>query len=401
VVIAAGVVGMIMTGGGQAYIFSLFISDVTTDLNVSRSVVSSLYTLGSFLGSMTMPWMGQKIDRLGSRRMVTIIAFAFGIASIYMGYVENVLMLGIGFVVLRVLGPGGLALVSENVINQWWHERRGMAIGLSNMLFALFGVALVPNLVGWAITVAGWRATFQGMGVILLAVMAPLGYLLFRDRPELYGLIPDGRSRLASRPFAAEPDPAEINWTLIQALRAPVFWIISLGVGALALFVTGLLFHQVAIFADNGLSTTAATAAFLPISVAMAVLSLTGGLVMDHVPARLVLGSALIVLAGALLLARGVSTVFEMVLFGLLLGSATGLMRTLSGSIWAIYFGRLHLGSISGTARAIVIAGAALGPMPFGIIRDVTGRYDAALLFSAAVVIVLGLLVLLIRMPQR
>jgi hypothetical protein len=180
-----------------------------------------------------------------------------------------------------------------------------------------------------------------------------------------------------------------------------VFWVVSLGVGTLALFVTGLLFHQVAIFADNGLSMAAATAAFLPISVAMAAFSLAGGLVMDFLPARVVLGSALIVLAGALLLARGMNTMVDTAMFGLLLGSATGLMRTLSGSIWAIYFGRLHLGSISGTARAIVIAGAALGPMPFGISRDITGSYDAVLLISAVIAVMLGLLAFLIREPQR
>ncbi|MDX1417523.1 MAG: hypothetical protein R3293_25180, partial [Candidatus Promineifilaceae bacterium] len=180
----------------------------------------------------------------------------------------------------------------------------------------------------------------------------------------------------------------------------PVFWIVSLGIGALAMFITGLLFHQVAIFIDNGLTAGAAAAAFVPIALAMAIFSIGSGFLLDRVPARVVLSSALIVLSAALLLTPTVDSLIPIIFFGLLLGSATGLMRTLSGSIWAIYFGRLHLGSINGVARAIVIAGAALGPMPFGISRDVTGSYGTALILSGIVSLGLGILAFFIREPK-
>ena len=54
-------------------------------------------------------------------------------------------------------------------------------------------------------------------------------------------------------------------------------------------------------------------------------------------------------------------------------------MRTVSGVAWADYFGRLHLGSISGSASTILIAGSALGPVPLGLARDAFGSYDVAL----------------------
>lgn len=403
VILIVAVVGMTMTSPGQAYIFSIFAAGVTKDLQISRSLVSTLYTIGSLIGSAALPLIGRSIDRFGSRGMVTVIALLYGLACIYMGYIENALMLGLGFALLRILGPGGLALISENIINQWWHERRGTIVGLSSMLFAIIGVAFVPNLVNWINTQAGWRSTFQILGLSLLCIMVPVGYLFFRDRPELYGLWPDGHPPM-KRSISVngqESEETEINWTLFQALRAPAFWIVSLGVGTLAMIITGVLFHQVEIFNDHGLSASAATATFIPISLAMAVFSISGGMLLDRIPARGVLGGALIILSCALFLGTQVADPISIIAFGLMLGSATGLMRTLSGSVWAMYFGRLHLGSISGVARGIIIAGAALGPMPFGISRDLTGSFNPALITTGFLALGLGIAAFLIREPGK
>ncbi len=403
IILAVAVVGMTMTSPGQAYIFSIFAADVTVDLQISRSLVSTLYTIATLIGSATLPILGRSIDRFGSRSMVTLIAFLFGCSLIYMGYVQNALMLGIAFVLQRILGPGGLALISENIINQWWHDRRGTIVGLSSTLFAVFGVAIMPNLVNAINVQFGWRLSFQIIGVSTLLIMLPIGYLFFRDRPELYGLSPDGQTHTqakTSKDVIESLEPEE-NWTLFQAIRAPSFWIVSLGVGALAMIITGVLFHQVEIFSDNGLSPSAATATFIPISLAMAILSLSGGMLLDRLPARGVLGGALLVLSTALFIAPSVDSTVSIIAFGLLLGSATGLMRTLSGSVWAMYFGRLHLGSISGVARAIIIAGAALGPMPFGISRDLTGSFNPALISMGILALALGIAAFLIREPRR
>lgn len=402
IIVTIGILGMVMTAPGQAYLFSIFLESVTRDLGASHTSVSTLYTVASLAGSATLPVVGRRIDRHGSRVMVVAMAAGLGLSCLFMGRVQNIVTLGAGFVALRAFGSGGLALVSENVINQWWRYRRGAIVGLSSMVYALAAVAVLPNVVSRLLPLWGWRGAYTAMGLLLLTVMVPLGYLFFRDQPEQYGLQPDGRRAAPGPPDVAGLLPrVEVNWTLPEALRTTTFWVVSAGIGILAMLVTGMLFHLVAILGDNGLSPQTAATALISIALAMALFSLGSGILLDRVPARLLLCAALLILTLSLGLAVRAHTLLTAMLFGVLVGTASALMRTLSSAIWAIYFGRLHLGSITGLARAIVIGGAALGPMPFGIVRDLAGSYRPALLGAAAVACLVALGSLAIPDPQR
>ena len=152
VILLMGTLGMIMTSPGQTYAVSIFIEYFINDLGISRSMVSLLYTIGTLGGSFTLPLVGRQIDRRGPRIMMTLIAFLFGLACIYMGFVGGAIMLGLGFFLIRMLGQGSLGLVSNNVMNQWWVRRRGTVIGLSGMLVALFRSA-------WRIVLSRWATT--------------------------------------------------------------------------------------------------------------------------------------------------------------------------------------------------------------------------------------------------
>ena len=51
--------GMIMSSPGQTYVVSIFIEDFITDLGISRSLVSTLYTIGTLVGSFALPLVGR------------------------------------------------------------------------------------------------------------------------------------------------------------------------------------------------------------------------------------------------------------------------------------------------------------------------------------------------------
>ena len=118
VILAMGTLGMIMTSPGQTYAVSIFIEHFITDLGISRGMVSTLYTFGTLIGSFVLPLVGRQIDRRGPRLVMMLITLLFGLACIYMGFVSNVVTLGLGFVFIRMLGQGSLSMVSTNLINQ-------------------------------------------------------------------------------------------------------------------------------------------------------------------------------------------------------------------------------------------------------------------------------------------
>lgn len=64
-----------------------------------------------------------------------------------------------------------------------------------------------------------------------------------------------------------------------------------------------------------------------------------------------------------------------------------GMERIVMAVVWPNYFGRKHIGSISGISMAMIVTGSALGPLPLGIAFDVFGGYSeilwALMLFPA------------------
>jgi nitrate/nitrite transporter NarK len=69
--------------------------------------------------------------------------------------------------------------------------------------------------------------------------------------------------------------------------------------------------------------------------------------------------------------------------------------------VWPTFYGRQNLGSIYGFTSAVGVLGAALGPLPFGIVFDSIGSYQSVLLASAGICLLFGLVCLSIRKPRK
>jgi len=123
---------------------------------------------------------------------VVAIAALFALACVGMGLVQGVITLGLGFIAIRGLGQGALGLISVNAINLWFVQRRGLALSLSGIGFAL-GIGTFPLLIEGLITQYGWRWAYGLLGVLVAVTILPVGAVVFRRQPEDYGLQPDGR----------------------------------------------------------------------------------------------------------------------------------------------------------------------------------------------------------------
>ena len=398
-ILLAGVVGMIMTSPGQTYVVSVVLEPLLEELEVSRSLVSILYAFGTLVAGFALPAIGRAVDRYGARPMVigiTLIAIA---TCFFVGFVQNAVMLTIAFVLLRLFNHGSLTLVSQNVINQWWIRRRGTVMGINGILWALLGFGAFPLVVRWLVNDYGWRMTYWIQGIALLLIMLPVGALLFRNRPEEYGQEPDGG--VAASVDAENDQPLEENWTRAESLRTPAFWIAAAGISINGLMITGLFFHMESIFADNGLSATLASQVFAPIALTSAAVNLGGGALADRVPVRFLLGGGLILLSISTAMALYLTGVTVAMLYGILLGISIGLAVLVQNIIWADYYGREHLGSITGVAATVLMVGNALGPVPLGIARDLLGGYDLALYLLALLPLFLGIGSLTVGKPRK
>ncbi|MEM7801165.1 MAG: MFS transporter [Chloroflexota bacterium] len=415
VVLIVGTLGAIMSSPGQTYSVSIFIEEFIRDLGLSRSLVSTLYAVGTVTASLTLPFVGRQIDRRGPRLMVVVIALAFGLVCIYMGTVQNGFMLLLGFIGIRMLGQSSITMVSRYIINQWWVKRRGTVIGIGLLFSSVLGPGSFPPLINWLIPQYGWRVTYPMLGVLIICTMVPLGYIFFRRNPESFGLLPDGEEKREEReekrkgsseegvpistPIAS--DPIEENWTLAEVIRTYTFWLIAIGMGSMGALGTGLTFHIVSIFADSGLSSNLAASVFLPMSLTNALISVVSGYLIDRYPTKYLLSTALFFQVVSLLVAPFLFSTLIAFAYGVWRGVGNGITNSIRNTVWANYYGRENLGTISGMTSTIGAFSSGLGPIIFGVGRDLTGGYIWPLFLSAIVPLVLAIMVLFLKRPSR
>ena len=92
----------------------------------------------------------------------------------------------------RMIASGLLALVVTVAVSNWFVEKRGRAMGISQ-LGSRIGIAFLPLLVQYIIMTFGWRTAWVVLGLIVFTISALPALAFLKRRPEDFGLLPDGR----------------------------------------------------------------------------------------------------------------------------------------------------------------------------------------------------------------
>ncbi len=297
-------------------------------------------------------------------------------------------VLTLGFFAMRFFGQGMLTLSSRNMVLEWFEQRRGMALAFIGISVA-FGFSVTPPFFEWLIQKGGWSWAWQSIAVIV-AVFSLLAFCFGRSRPEDHGLQPDG-------PFAKKTRKTHVEtlsgrqFTLSEARRTYSFWVFTFSVVLSGLVLTAFTFHVVSIFADAGMQRRQAVAIFVPAACVSVVVEFIGSWLSDFVKLKYL---AMVQLVGIMILSLSLSFLDARpsVIFVVLgMGLMQGMFGIISAVTWPRFYGRTHLGAISGFSTSIVVAGTAVGPYLFSIAQDQFGTYrPAALLCALAALILLA-----------
>ena len=380
IIVAVSALTIFFSGPGQTYSVSTFIDSYINEFGWTRSTVSGMYSMGTLTAGLLMGFVGNFIDHRGHRAMTTAIALIFGLACLGMSLVTTPITLFAGFFSIRLLGQGSMSLSSSTLVPQWFIRKKGRALSLVAIGGATAS-ALLPPLNTWIIQNYGWTNGWRTWTALLWLIMAPAAYLLTRDRPEDVGLTPDNDSQ-PQTPSEANPPPSEESWTVREAMGTRSFWLLLFCVMIPSAINTGLIFHQISIMNQFGI--TAQTAALVMSIMALIRLPvvLVAGQIADRVPARYIQMGSMAGLLVTLVTLHFTNSIQTAVAYGALTGITMAFQIMVSGVIWPDYYGRHHLASIRGVTMMAGVIGSALGPLPYGYAYDIFGGYTEALTFS-------------------
>jgi sugar phosphate permease len=304
-----------------------------------------------------------------------------------------------GFFLLRLSGQGALTMLSRNMIMKWFIAKRGMAGGISSVFVAL-GFSVAPLFFDHLIESTSWRGSW-----IIIALVAGFGFsffifLFFRDNPEDCGLLPDG-SQKQGAPRKKIIVKAIRQFTMKEARKTYSYWIFTLSLALAALIVTGFVFNVVSIFSEAGMDKTTALSVFIPSSFVSVVVTLIGGYFSDFIKLKklliiMVLGEALFVFSLPFL---SIPFFYFLLIIGN--GVLNGMYAVLISVLWPRFFGRQHLGEISGSSLSVIVFFSAIGPLLFSTSFSHFGSYSEAAWICFAICMVILVAAFKANNPQE
>ncbi|GAB5505369.1 MAG: MFS transporter [Rhizobiaceae bacterium] len=336
---------------------------VQDEFGVERGDASIPYTLtmvGFALGNVLF---GRYIDRRGIAIPVAVAACANGAGFILAGMAGSIwlfalaqgVLIGIGTAIN--FGP----LIAD--VSHWFWKRRGFAVAAAASGNYLAG-AVWPPVMNYFLADVGWRTTYVGIGVFIIATILPLSLLLRHRRPA-ETVNADGTT---SGPPLKQT--AMSQNTLLALL-------IVAGIGCCMAMAMPQV-HIVAYCADLGYGV-ARGAEMLAIMLGAGIISrLASGVLADKIggiPTLLIgsVGQGL-----SLLLFIPFDGLVSLYVVSLVFGLAQGGIVPSYAIIVREYLPAKVAGERVGIVIMATIAGMAIGGWMSGFIYDLTGSYAAA-----------------------
>jgi len=406
VILIGATLGVLMSAPGQTVGVSVFTDFLIEAHGLSRNLLSLAYLVGTIGSALLLSRVGRAYDRHGGRwlavgaaLMLALVLAGLSVSPIASTALTSLLpesysgaaaflVMTIGFFLLRFFGQGALTLASRNMAMEWFEKRRGLANAVLGVSVA-FGFSSTPRVLEALIQHGGWQWAWR-MLALVLAGFALFAFITFRARPEDHGLRPDGNLALKARKTHAETDAGR-SFTLAEARRTYSFWVFALSAVLCGLLLTACTFHVVSIFGEAGISRERAVGVFIPAAFIAVSFEFVGSWLSDYIKLKYL---AMVQMAGIVVLSLALATLTEtrsMLLVIIGIGMMQGMFGITSSLAWPRFFGRQHLGAISGFVMSLVVAGTAIGPYLFSFIHDVFGSYapaaTACAVFSAALLL--------------
>jgi MFS family permease len=392
VVLVVAAAAMVGTLPGRTQGLGLITESLLADLGIGRIRYAELNFWATIVGAAGAIGVGQLIDRLGSRVVLTAVALALGLVVCAMSQTTTFAVLAVCITLTRALGQSALSVISLATVGHWFVGRIDAAMAVYAVVMSV-GFMMAFPLVGGVVQAWGWRTAWLAVGCALIAGLAPLAWMLVRRSPESCGLVPDGdKTPVPAGDDAATATPAEeTGYAWHAAVRTPAFWVFAVGTSLYGLVASGIGLFNESILAERGFSAATYHQTLVVTALTALAGNFAGGWLAGRFPLGRLMAASLLVLTGGLLALPHVSTLMGVMGWAAAMGLGGGPVMVLFFSVWPRVFGRRHLGRIQGAAQALTVLASALGPLLLAWCVDWTGSY--ALMFRVLAGVIAGVAV--------
>ena len=378
-IVAAGTAVLFVTSGIGFYGHGVILDPLRTLHGWSKATVSSAITLYFLTAGIMGMAMGRQIDKYGPKWVLILGSVVICAGFFFLGYIRTVWQLYVLYFIMAI-GFSCTSLVPVNtLITNWFIQKRGFAMSLTNTGLSAGGIVLVP-FASFIISHWGLRASLPVLGVIYgFVVIAATSFI--KQRPSDLNQFPDGelpQTSSADKDTSASINSAQLRvWTRSRAIHTVPFWSIVI---AFLLALAGqiaFLVHQVS-FLSHYLGVSGAATAVSITAGASIVGRLCLGTIVDRCDKRHVIMVCFLIQGLAMLTLAHYNHVVILYLGTLAFGLTMGSIIMMQSLIIGECFGLVSFATVSGLAGLFTMSGAAFGPTIAAVIYDATQSYQTA-----------------------
>lgn len=373
--VTAGALLMAYTGGALIYGFTAFINPIVATFSWSYAQISLAISIrGAETGALN-PFLGMAVDRWPARRLTLIGIILMGLGLFCLSQTANLAMFYAGFLIMGLGSSLATQMVPTTTVARWFRKNIGKASGILAMGTGIGG-ALVPLLVK-VIDTYGWQNALIYLAIGIWVLGIPLSFL-FRDRPEDYGLLPDGQPQ-DDTPTGQQPAAPDIGTGVRAALKMPAFWFIGIAsLFQMAAMNAGII-HMMPYLDSLGMERSSAGMVVMLVPLVSLPVRIPYGLLADMFQTKYVMAISTVLISIGLfifwLLDDG-SPFWLVLLFAIAFGCGMGGFMPLRPPLLREYFGTRNFGTIFGLTSIFTTIGIISSPPLAGWVYDTLGVYD-------------------------
>ena len=347
---------------GQSFFIGLFNSNIRGELNISHGEFGTIYGIATLCSSLTLIWLGKKIDDLKLINYSFLVVIFLGFAALFFSLANGIILLVLGIFFLRLSGQGLMAHTASVGISRYFNQSRGKALSCVWIGMSL-GEFLLPVMIVYFLSFLYWRNVWQGIAVIILLILPMFTYLTIKDINKF------SRENNNGDHTNKNIDTVK-SWTRREVLKDLKFYSILPAMLASSFIITGIVINQTFIIESKDWGKFAIAKSFMIYSLLTVATLFLSGFLVDKFTSRKIFPLLNVPLLLSLVILVFFDHPYSAFVFMGFMGISNGLTNVLMSSFWAEIYGVNHLGSIKALTGSLMVFSTALATAIFGLLID-------------------------------
>ena len=358
--------------------------------SATKEAVMRIFSIAALTNLIGSALVGKIMGKFTMRIMMPIYAIilAAGVylwstcSSLTMFYIVSIL---VGF------GASGVAVVPCGaLLNNWFEEKKGLAMGIS-FSGSVVGGALLVQLTQYMIDNYSWKMAYVVLAIVIAVVAIPVTLFIVREHPRDKGLMP-----LGAKDSAAGGGAVLRGVGLKQFIKTGAFWLLALSC-FLVIFINMGLQNNISLYLTTVKGYEAGDAA--KIFSAILAVSIFGKIFLGYIYDKkgVIFGTiyCLIFFLISIGIFFHVENLYIAILFAVVFGLVNSMTTVAPPFVTASIVGVKHYASIFGIMNLFYGIGLVTGPLVVARIYDSTGSYNNAWIMFAGLFILLAIVTIL------